>query len=151
MVSAAPMHYNMCLHKKVYFGCGVLSLNQKQEDISKKTHEPVILKKIGLSEKFPRLTLHSRKTALDAGLIASNAIASALTLKLCLGHNQSKSELGKVIKINKENARLCHRCLRHVLDVELENKPKMVTWSNEIQHILSSRKLRIINRANERK
>lgn len=44
MVSTASMCYNMRLCKKVCFGCGVLCLNRRQEDMLKKTYEPVILK-----------------------------------------------------------------------------------------------------------
>jgi len=151
MVSTASMHYNMYLCKKVYFGSGVLSLNQKQEDILKKIYEPVILKKMGLSEKFPRLMLYSRKTALGVGLMSPNTIISTLALKLYLGHNRSKSELSKVININEENARLFYGYSGHILNVELENKPNVITWSDEIQHMLSSRELKIVNRTNERK
>ena len=151
MVSTASMYYNMYLYKKVYFGSRVLSLNQKQEDILKKIYEPVILKKMGLSEKFPRLMLYSRKTALGVGLMSPNTIISTLALKLYLGHNRSKSELSKVININEENARLFYGYSGHVLNMELENKPKVVTWSDEIQQMLCSRELKIVNRTNERK
>ena len=106
---------------------------------------------MGLSENFPRLMLYSRKTALGVELMSPNTIISVLALKLYLGHNRSKSELSKVININEENARLFYGYSGHVLNVELENKPKVVIWSDEIQHMLSSRKLNIVNRTNERK
>ena len=150
-VSTASMYYNMYLCKKVYFGSGVFTLNEKQEDILKKIYEPVILKKMGLSEKFPRSALYSRKTALGVGLMAPNTIMNALALKLYLGHNRSNSALSKVIKINEENARLFYGCSGHILDVDLNIKPKRITWSDEIQHMLSNRKLSICNRTNERK
>ena len=54
MVSTASTRCNMYLRKKVCFRSEALSLNQKQEDILKKTCKPVILKKMVLSEKFPR-------------------------------------------------------------------------------------------------
>ena len=52
MISTASMHYNMHLSKKEYFRSGIFSLNSKQENILKKTCEPVILRKMGLSKKF---------------------------------------------------------------------------------------------------
>ena len=149
IVSTASMYYNMYLCKKVYFGCGVLYLNRMQEDILKKIYEPVILKKLGLSEKFPRSILYSRRTALGVGLMAPNTIISVLALKLYIGHNRVKSEISKMIKINEENARLFYGYSDNVMDVELENKPNIVTWSDEVQHMLSCRDLKIINRTND--
>jgi len=151
MVSTASMYYNMYLCKKVYFGSGVFSLSKKQEEILKKIYEPVVLKKLGLSEKFPRSILYSRKTALGVGLMAPNTIMSILALKLYVGHNRIKSEISKMIRINEENSRLFYGYSGHVLDVELKNKPKVVTWSDEVQNMLSSRGLKIVNRINERK
>ena len=61
VVSTASVCHNMHIIKKVYFVCGVLSLMPQQETMLKKTHEPMMLKKLGLSENFPRAVLHSRK------------------------------------------------------------------------------------------
>ena len=63
-VSTASMYYNMCLIKKVYYGCGILKLNDSQVKILKTIYESVILNKLGLSVKFPRKVLHARKSAL---------------------------------------------------------------------------------------
>jgi len=44
VVSTASMYYNIYLIKKVYFGCGVMSITSQQERILKKIYEPIILK-----------------------------------------------------------------------------------------------------------
>ena len=88
VASTACMYYNMCLIKKAYFGCGVLSITLQQEEVLKKIYEPIILQKLGLSENFPRAVLHSRKTALGVELIAPRTIIDALALKLYLGHKR---------------------------------------------------------------
>ena len=78
---AAPIAHLCCdayLIKKVYFGSGVMSLTEKQERMLKQTHEPVLLRKMNLSEKFPRSVLHSRKTTLGIGLMAPKITIDAL-------------------------------------------------------------------------
>ena len=56
-----------------------------------------------------------------------------------------------MIRINEENARLFCGYSGNALDVELENKPNVVVWSDEVQHMLSCRDLRMINCTNEKK
>ena len=126
MISTAPMYYNIYLSKKVYFGCGIFALNLKQVNILKKIYEPVILRKMGLSEKFPRSVLYSRKSALGVGLMSPDTIISSLALKLYTGHNRYKSELSKIIRINEENARFYYGYSSSILNTKRELKPKVV-------------------------
>ena len=46
--------FNTCIMKSIYFGCGIVELHLKQEQILQKTYEETILQKIGLSKKFPQ-------------------------------------------------------------------------------------------------
>ena len=46
----------------------------------------VILRKLGLSEWFPRDVLYLRKTALGVGIIKPSTIIDILALKLYVGH-----------------------------------------------------------------
>ena len=97
VVSTASMYYNMYLIKKVYFGCGVISIMFQLERILKKIYEPIILKKLGLSENFPRAVLYSRKTALGVGLIAPRTIINELSMKLYLGYRRADDRISKII------------------------------------------------------
>ena len=106
---------------------------------------------MGISEKFPRLVLYSRKSALGVGLMSPNTIVSSLALKLYAGHNRYKSKLLKIIRINEENTRLYYGYSSSVLNTKRELKPKVVTWSDEVQEMLSIRELTFINCQNERK
>ena len=101
-VANACTHYNMHLIKQVYFGCGVLKLTSKQEKTLLEISERAILKKLGLSEKFPRAVLHSRKTALGVGLMKPTTIVNILTLKLCVGHKRFNDRIAKIIGLNEE-------------------------------------------------
>ena len=58
-VSNAYLFYNMYLTTQVYFGCGVVKISPKQEKILMKISEPILLKKLRLSEKFPRALLYA--------------------------------------------------------------------------------------------
>ena len=84
VVSTTSMYYNIYFIKKVYFGCRVISINSKQEEILKKIYELVILQKLRLSANFPRLVLYSRKSALRVGLIAPRTIINGSAMKLYL-------------------------------------------------------------------
>ena len=53
-IFAVWMYYNIYLIKKVYFGYEIFLINKSQENILRKIYELVLLKKIGLSVKFPR-------------------------------------------------------------------------------------------------
>ena len=59
--------------------------------------EPVILRKMGLSEKFSRSVLCSRKSALRVELMSPSTIVSTLALKLHVGNNRYKSKLSRII------------------------------------------------------
>jgi len=100
----ASMYYNVYLIKNVYYGCGIFSISQKQEEILMKIYKPVILRKLGLSITFPRNVLYARKSVLGVRLISPSTIIDILALKLYVGYNRDKNEVAKTIKILEENA-----------------------------------------------
>ena len=124
-VSTASMYYNMYLIKKVYYGCGILKLNDSQVKILKTIYEPVILNKLGLSVKFPRKVLYARKSALGVGLMAPHTIMSVLALKLYLSHQRGETRISKLININEENARLYYGFSASMMDSKLEWNPRI--------------------------
>ena len=133
VVPTAYLYYNMYLIKKVYFGCEIVHLTEQQEQELKRIYEPVLLKKLGLSENFPRSVLYSRKTALGVGLLAPRTIIDALALKLYLGHKRANDRIAKVTQINEDNARIQYRFSKSLLEVNRKVKPNKIIWSNEIQ------------------
>ena len=60
-------------------------------------HEPVMLHKFNLNEKFPRRQLCSRKTALGAGSIAPRIIVDVLALKLRIKSIRANNKVVKII------------------------------------------------------
>ena len=55
--------------KSVFFGCGVIELNPREEKELKRIYKEPMLVKLGLSKKFPRIVLYTRKSALGVGLM----------------------------------------------------------------------------------
>ena len=104
----AHLYYSIYLIKKVQYECGVMSLNLNQEQLLKRTYEPVILRKLKLSESFPRKVLYIRNSALRVGLIALRTIVDVLALKLCVGYQRARSKVAKMIQINKDNPRMSY-------------------------------------------
>ena len=80
-----------------------MTLTPQQEQELIKTCKPVILKKIGLGEKFPRKCSCSRRTALGVGLMNSNTTLAILALKSCLGHEHLNTKVGRMIKMNEQS------------------------------------------------
>ena len=127
VVSTASMYYNMYLIKKVYFGCGVMSIIAQQEIILKKIYEPIILKKLGLSENFPFSVLYSRKTVLRVGLLAPRTIIDELAMKLYLGHRRADDRISNIIQIIEDNARVQYGYSSSPMEVSRIEKPRNIT------------------------
>ena len=87
---------------KVYFGCGIILILDTQEKKLKSIYENIILKKFGLSEKFPHEVLYMRKSALGLGLIKPSTAIELQALKLYIEHYQIKTNLTKLNRINDE-------------------------------------------------
>jgi len=102
-VANAYIFYNMYLIKQVYFGCEVVNLMPQQEEILQELSESTLLKKLGLSENFPRKILYSRKSELGVGILKPSTIITILALKLYLGHKRNEDRISNIIIINKMN------------------------------------------------
>jgi len=151
MASTAHIFYNAYLIKKVYFGCGIVTLEPNQEMILRKIYEPVILRKLQLSEKFPRDVLYMRNSALGIGLLKPTTIIDSLSLKLYVGHQRAKTKIANMIQINENNARLSYGYRNSILEIDRKWKPNQISWSDEIQQKLQKRNMELINRQNEPK
>jgi len=116
----------MYLIKQVYFSCGIIHLSPKKDKILREISEKVLLKKLGLSEHFPRDVLYSRRIALGVGIM-------------------------KIIKINKENAVYQYRYNEQLIKTPCRYKICREIWSDEIGERLETRKITLKNRNNKMK
>ena len=78
--------YNTYLIKSIYFGIDIIKLSLLQEKELMKIYEPTILRKLGLSQKFLRRVLYTRKTAMGVEITKSLTIVDTLLLKLYIGY-----------------------------------------------------------------
>ena len=98
----AAIYYNAYMIKSVYFGCSIIKFNEAQETELKRLYKEPLLVKLGLSRKFPRVVLYSRKSVLGVGIMTPNTILVILKAKLYIGNIQTKKETYNAVKLHKE-------------------------------------------------
>jgi len=88
--------------KSVFFGCGIVELNEQQEKELQRIYEEPLLVKLGLSRKFPRDVLYSRRSVLGIGIMKPSTIIVLLKAKLYLGNVRRKGVTYAAIKLQEE-------------------------------------------------
>ena len=96
------IYFNVYMIKSVFFGCGVIELNPREEKELKRIYEEPMLVKLGLSKKFLRIVLYTRKSALEVGLIQPSTIIAILKLKSYIGNKRKTGNAIKSINIQEE-------------------------------------------------
>ena len=91
------MYYNMYLLRRVYFGYGIMRLMPNQEKELMKLSENVLIKKMGLSKKFPRKLLYARWNSIGVGIIQPNTAIAMNKIRLYLGNTRLNSNAGQMI------------------------------------------------------
>ena len=146
-ISAVNAHlcYNMYLLQRAYFGCGIMRLMQNQEKKLIKISKSILLKKIGLSEKFPRGMLCARKSALGVRLIKLSIMVLISALKLCAGNVRARDRIAKITNVNEDNAMLQNGYSNHIFEAPVRDDKEVVIWSEEIGWELQKQKIEITN------
>jgi len=83
--------------KMVYFGYGIVEINNQQERYLKLLYELTILWKLHLSEKFPYCILYARKDTLGIRLIIPNTVLHILATKLYIRHGRASNNISRII------------------------------------------------------
>ena len=117
VMSTASAHCDMHLIKKMCFGSRAIDAISQQEVVLKKTHEPTMLKKLGLSENFPCAAPHSRKTALGVESLVLRTIIDEFSIKLCLRHRRADDRISGIMQIIEDNTRVQCGCAKSPIDV----------------------------------
>jgi hypothetical protein len=139
----ASIFFNIYLIKTVYFGCGIVVLNEKQERELKRIYEEPILNKLGFSKKFPRDVLYARKSALGIGLMEPNTIIAMLKLKLYIGSKRGRGNSWESVKTQEEC--LMIEAGRNVpLGQNPEKRYWKATWIDEVSDELWKRQIKLI-------
>ena len=96
------IYFNIYMIKSVFFGCRVVSFNQKQEQELKRICEELLLRKMGFSQKFPQNALYSRKIAIGIGIMELLTIIDMLKLKLYIENIRKGGNTAMMIKAREE-------------------------------------------------
>ena len=134
--------YNACVIKSVHFGCGIAELNDQQEKKLRRTCEEPLLVELGLSRKFPRNVLHSRKSALGVGIMTPRTMIDTLKENLHLGNIKKQGVTSNTIDAKKE-----HLQVGTGRDMQIGNDSSERhcnrTWIDEIIGLLFARRIEI--------
>ena len=87
--------------KSVYFGCGVITLTERQIEALKKLYEGPILEKLRLTKKFPRDVMYISKEGLGLGLLSPETCLAVQQLKLYFGNNRVNGNTNQMIRANE--------------------------------------------------
>ena len=146
-IANACVYFNMYLITRVHFGCGTTTLNPKQEEELMKISESTLLRKLGLSERFPRKTSHTRKSQLGVGILKPSTTMTILSLKLHVGHLRNEDEVAKQTCVNESNAQFQHGFSKETLKTESKWKPDNKMWSDDIAQRMETRKINLVNKS----
>ena len=149
-IGNAYVFYNVYLITHVYFGCGIVNLLPQQEKRLMKISESVLLKKLGLGEKFPRDILHMRKSSLGVGLMKPSTTLAFLALQLYLGHARIEDDTAKMTQAIQDNEGLQHGHSMPIMDAQDQCKLNTTTWCDEIASVIQKRGISIINNNNNK-
>ena len=90
-------------------------------------NEATLLRKLGLSEKFPQRIIYTRKSQLGVGILKPFTIITILSLKLYLGYRRNDDMIAKQIGINEKNAQFQYGYNKSILTSNRALKPNKVT------------------------
>jgi len=140
----AALYYNAYMIKSVYFGCGIVDLSEKQEIALQQIYEEPLLVKLGLSRKFPRDVLYSRKSALGIGIMKPSTIIDTLKAKLYLGNVQRAGVAQSAIRLQEEY--LAVEAGRGVsIPYNPEDRYWQRLWIDEVNDLFYKRQLNLHN------
>ena len=80
--------------------------------------EPVRLRKMGFSTKFPRKIACVQTSSLRIGLMKPSTMMEILALKSHLGHKRNGIDIAEMIEINEDNAHVQHGHKDHVVKIK---------------------------------
>ena len=96
------IYYNTCVLSSVYYGCVIMTLNEKEENELRRLHEAPMLNKLGLRSTFPRDMMHVSRDMLGLGLVLPTTMIAIQVIRMCFGNKRIKSNAARMIKVLEE-------------------------------------------------
>ena len=86
----------------MYFRCGIIKLDNKEEVELIKIYKVLLLRKLDLSIKFPWAVMHTSKELLGLGFMKPKTIIAIQVLRLYLSNKRIKFTVSKMISAVEE-------------------------------------------------
>ena len=96
------MCYNLYMLSSMYYGCGITTLNLKEEKELRRIYEMPILIKLSFSNKFLRDMLHMSKDMLGLELFLPSTIIAIQAMRMYLGNKWISSNASRMIVVLEE-------------------------------------------------
>ena len=138
------IYFNIYLVKSVFFGCGIVELNERELHEMERICEKPILRKLHLSEKFPRRMMCVDKKSLGLGLMRPKTIMSMLKLKQCFGNMRLLNNASDMIKTNSENEQILSGRSKNIHEIKCEERWWPHTWIDEVKKSCEERDIDVI-------
>ena len=146
-VTPAQVHtfFHTYLIKKVFFGCGVLSISESQEKELCRIYESPILKKLGLSEKYPRTLLYVERNSMGLGLLKPTTIIAQNKVKLLVGNTRIAKSTCDAIGHLHELVQFNSGLSKNIDTIIPTQRYWRRTWIDEAYYELSTRGARVLH------
>ena len=131
--------FHTYLIKKVFFGCGIFNLSEKQERILESIYETPILRKMGLSIKFPRTLMYVSTEKMGLGLLRPKTIMNQLQTKMLVGHCRIRSETYNLVQILHETIQFQYGLSTNIAHIRSTQVYWQRSWLDSAYHALRTR------------
>jgi len=142
-IDQAYIYFNIYFLLSVYFGVGIISLNEKQEKEIKCIYKELILRKLGLSIKYLKELLYERRGTLGVGFLSSNTALTITSLKLYIGNQRMQSRVSELINVNEQYNHILSGSQLYPIAVNTNNTYWKYSWIDQINKVLNKREIKV--------
>ena len=98
------IYYNVYMLTSIYFRSRIIELDEKEEIELMRITEPALLRKMGLSVKFPRTVMYESQNILGMGFIKPSTMIAVQMIKMHVGNVRLETKMSVLIKsLNEYN------------------------------------------------
>ena len=120
----------------------MFSSNDQYKELERICESP-ILRKLELSEKFPRRIMYTEKSNYGLGLMRPKTIANMMAVKLHVGNMRLKSNVSEIIKANKQMAHLSSERTEPPNEIAHNDKWLITTWVDKVMGVCEERNIEV--------
>ena len=137
------VYFNTCLVKSVFFGYGIIELNDRELQEMERIHEKPILRKLHLSEKFLQRIMHVDKRSLELDLMRPKTIFTMLKLKQYFGNMRLSINASEMIRANFEKEKVLSGRSTKIYETQHNERWWPHTWIDEVKKSCEEREIAV--------